>query len=126
VLNRIQELAVRPEGFKPEGTIPFKSLVPLQEVIADALGVMVGAKQVAIEYDNLIKAFGSEFGVLLGPNLNELQNVTQPQIAQGIINVREGKVTAIAGYDGVFGKIKVFGNNSDFSQPAAVLQKKLF
>jgi uncharacterized protein (TIGR00375 family) len=126
VLNRIQELATKPEGYKPEGAIPFKSLVPLQEVIADALGVMVGAKQVAIEYNNLIKAFSSEFGVLLGPNLNELQNTTQPRIAQGIVNVREGKVSAIAGYDGVFGKIKVFGAEPETNQSPATLQKKLF
>jgi uncharacterized protein (TIGR00375 family) len=126
VLNRIQELATHPEGYRPEGAIPFKSLVPLQEVIADALDVMVGAKQVGIEYDNLIKAFGSEFGVLLGPSLNELQNVTQPRIAQGIVNVREGKVTAIAGYDGVYGKIKVFGAGAEPIEAPAVQQKKLF
>jgi len=126
VLNRIQELATQPEGYKPEGAIPFKRLVPLQEVIADALDVMVASKQVGIEYDNLIKAFGSEFGVLLGPSLNELQNATQPRIAQGIINVREGKVTAIAGYDGVFGKIKVFGAGNEPVEAPVVQQKKLF
>lgn len=126
VLNRIQELAVQPEGYQPKGAIPFKRLVPLQEVIADALDVMVAAKQVGIEYDNLVKAFGSEFGVLLGPSLNELQNVTQPRIAQGIINVREGKVTAIAGYDGVFGKIKVFGVSNESVEAPLIQQKKLF
>ena len=126
VLNRIQELATQPEGYKPEVAIPFKRLVPLQEVIADALDVMVASKQVGIEYDNLVKAFGSEFGVLLGPDLNELQNVTQPRIAQGIVNVREGKVTAIAGYDGVFGKIKVFGAGAEATPTPVVQQKKLF
>jgi uncharacterized protein (TIGR00375 family) len=126
VLNRIQELATQPDGYRPEGAIPFKRLVPLQEVIADALDVMVGSKQVGIEYDNLVKAFGSEFGVLLGPGLNELQNVTQPRIVQGIVNVREGKVTAIAGYDGVFGKIKVFGAGAEPAPTLVVRQKKLF
>jgi uncharacterized protein (TIGR00375 family) len=38
VLNRVEKLADRPEGFKPENAIPFKSLIPLEEIIADALG----------------------------------------------------------------------------------------
>src|SRR3989338_644221 len=46
VLNRVEELADRPafdksSAGKPEGAIPFKSLIPLQEIIADALGVNV-------------------------------------------------------------------------------------
>ena len=46
VLNRVEQLADRKEGFRPEGAVPFKSLVPLGEIIADVLGVMTGAKQV--------------------------------------------------------------------------------
>jgi len=126
VLNRIQELAVQPDGYCPAGAIPFKRLVPLQEIIADSLGVMVGAKQVGIEYNNLIKAFGSEFSVLLGPSLSDLENVTQPRIAQGIINMRQGKVSAIAGYDGVYGKIKVFSEDNHQTPTTAVQQKNYF
>ncbi|WP_205006657.1 hypothetical protein, partial [Escherichia coli] len=37
VLNRVEQLADRPEGFEPENAIPFKSLIPLEEIIADAL-----------------------------------------------------------------------------------------
>jgi len=49
VLNRVNFLADREDGFKPEGAIPFKSLVPLQEIIAEVLGVLPGAKQVEKE-----------------------------------------------------------------------------
>ncbi len=111
VLNRIQELATEPEGYKPEGAIPYKSLVPLQEVIADVLGVMVANSAVRAEYAKLVKAFGSEFSVLLGPSLSDLEAATTPEMAQGIINAREGKVELIAGYDGVFGHVSVGANN---------------
>lgn len=107
VLNRIQELATEPEGYKPEGAIPYKSLVPLQEVIADVLGIMVANTAVKAEYAKLVKAFGSEFSVLLGPSLSDLEAVTTSEIAQGIINAREGKVGLVAGYDGVFGHVSV-------------------
>ncbi len=107
VLNRIRELADRPDGFKPENAIPYKSLVPLAEIIADVLGVLVANPRVKTEYEKLVKAFGGEFCVLLGPSAADLENVTSADIAQGIINAREGRVELIAGYDGVFGHVKI-------------------
>ena len=65
VLNRIEELADRKEGIKPTQAIPFKSLIPLEEIIASVLGQGTGTKRVIKEYDNLIKKFCNEFEILL-------------------------------------------------------------
>jgi uncharacterized protein (TIGR00375 family) len=108
VLNRIEQLADRPNGFKPENTIPFKSLIPLEEIIADAVGQGVGTATVEKEYKNLIEKFGNEFNVLIGAPRQELEMVTLPEIAEGITRVREGKVFIEPGYDGVYGKIRIF------------------
>jgi len=108
VLNRVEELADRPAGFKPENAIPFKSLVPLGEIIADALGLLSGAKRVNEEYDRLIEKFGTEFKALLEVSSRDLEIATLPEIAEGIIRTREGKVNIEPGYDGVYGKIKIF------------------
>ena len=107
VLNRVEELSDRKDGFMPENKIPFKSLVPLSEIISDVLGVGVASKAVEIEYNNLIKKVGSEFGVLLDASESSLKSATKSEIADGILKIREGKVSKKPGYDGVYGKISV-------------------
>ncbi len=122
VLNRVEELADRPEGVRPESRIPFKSLIPLEEIIAESLGQGVGTKAVLAEYDNLIKEFGSEFNVLLDISEDNLKAKALPEIAEGIVRVRQGKVSLEPGYDGVFGKIHIFskGEQKDLSNQSTL------
>ncbi len=117
VLSRVEALSDREEGFKLEEAVPFKSLVPLEEIIADAISRTPAAKEVEKEYKNLIEKFGSEFNVLLEVSPKDLEGVTLPEIAEGIIRVRQGKVLKEPGYDGVYGKIRLFSQEE---------QKKLF
>ncbi len=108
VLNRAEELADREEGLRPKEAIPFKSIVPLVEIIAQVVGQTPATKRVAKEYQNLIKKFGNEFNILLNTSYQDLQTSALPGIAKGIKRVREGKVHMEPGYDGVFGKIRIF------------------
>ncbi|MDO8524559.1 MAG: endonuclease Q family protein [bacterium] len=120
VSNRVAELADRPFGFKPENAIPYKSSVPLRELIGEALGVGSNSKKVDIEYQKLIKNCGSELDILLEMPIEKLREKTLPDIAKAIDLMRQGKVQAIPGYDGVFGKIKVLGEqtkNKKIGQP---------
>ena len=107
VVNRVEQLADRPENFKPD-TIGYKSLVPLPEIIADFLGQGKLTKKVTAIYQDLIAKGGNEFRILLDLSIPELEKIAPLEIALGIKNVREGKIEISAGYDGVYGVVKVF------------------
>ncbi len=123
VLNRVEKLADREPEFKPTNVIPFKSLIPLEEVIAEAIGQTVATKQVVQEYRNLIEKFGAEFGILLDVPRDNLEAATLPEISEAIIRAREGRVKVEPGYDGVFGKIHLFSRGE---QKSLLKQNTLF
>jgi uncharacterized protein (TIGR00375 family) len=104
VLHRVEELADRPEGSRPDNTIPFKSLIPLSEIISHVLGInQLYSKKVWEQHNRLMDAFGSEFKVLLDATRETLSKTVDEKLASAIVNVREGRIRINPGYDGVYG-----------------------
>lgn len=122
VLHRIDDLADRQEGDKPNQTITFRKTVPLEEIIAEAKGIGVGSKAVRGEYQGLIKRFGSELKILFNVNPEQIEQAGLPELAEGIKRVRQGKVQIEPGYDGEYGRIKIFNNEerNNFSKQASL------
>lgn len=109
VEHRVDLLADRPEGYRPDNRPPYHSLIPLEEIIAEALGVSPGTKRVTETYLRLTKN-ASEFDILLKHSARELKAIADPLIVEGIERVRTGKVEITPGYDGVFGTIHIFSD----------------
>jgi uncharacterized protein (TIGR00375 family) len=108
VMNRVDALADRPVGYQPEGRVPFKKLVPLNEIIAESLGVSVISKKTKAEYERLIGIFGTELYILLDADLNEIKTQVPAELAEGLRRMREGNIYIRPGYDGEYGKVKIF------------------
>lgn len=108
VANRLEALADRPQGFKPQNAIPFKSLIPLDEIIASAKGLGKGSVSVEREYQLYLSQFGTEFDILLKASPADLQKTLPPKIAEGVLLARQGKVNIKPGYDGEYGIVSVF------------------
>ncbi|MFC1700651.1 endonuclease Q family protein [Patescibacteria group bacterium] len=106
--HRIDDLADRDYGIVQENSVPFKNLIPLNEIIAEVKGVGVRTKTVKKEYDNLINHFDSEFKILLEEKEEDIEQISCRKIAEGINRVRLGNVNIEPGYDGEYGKIKIF------------------
>ncbi len=113
VLSRVDELADRAEGFIPENSIPYRNAVPLDEIIAEAKGLAKSSKAVLGEYRHIVSAKNSEFQLLIEATEEELKQKTSLKIAEGILRVRQKKIRALAGYDGEYGSIEVFGKEPE-------------
>lgn len=138
VMNRVESLAK--QGVEIEATEdeygarwirdkgrvrkPYVMLVPLLEIIAEAISIGVGTKAVMAIYDQLINAFKSEFDVLLRVSVAEIEKVVEPRVAEGIVKVRSGDIAIKPGYDGVFGKVSIWKEGE--VEEVAVDQATLF
>jgi len=110
VMNRVDVLADRPQGYMPSNAIPFKNLIPFNEIVAEAKGVAKTALSVEREYRSLVAKFATEFDILLRASEEELLKGLPRRIAEGVIRVRKGKVKIDPGFDGEYGKISIFGD----------------
>lgn len=108
VLHRIEALADRDEGATPDNTIPYKNLIPLEEIIAEAMGCGRDTVGVKNEYRRLCSTFGSEFEILLNTPIEDLKESAQEKIAIAVDRVRRGDVIINPGYDGEFGEVRIF------------------
>jgi uncharacterized protein (TIGR00375 family) len=101
--HRVEELADRELGFKPEGAKDFKRLIPLSEIISKLIGKAVATKAVWAEFYKLVKDGRSELDVLLNISFDDLKKLIDEKIAKAIIDNREGNIEVKPGYDGEYG-----------------------
>lgn len=105
VLHRVEELADRPEGFRPPNARPFESLVPLPEILSTVLGVGVKSKKVRLQYQEMLSRLGPELSILREIPIEEIATDSGELVAESIRRMRAGKVQAQPGFDGEYGKI---------------------
>ena len=110
VHHRIEELADRDSASVASRKIPYKSIVPLAEIIAEVVGVKsTQSKKVLAEYFRLTNDVANEFALLLDTPIDQIKKVaTDPRLAEAIRRMRAGEMNISPGYDGIFGSVKIF------------------
>ena len=109
--HRVEQLADRAEGFVKKDGKKYESLVPLPEVISACMGYSTASKKVQGCFEQMIQTLGTEFDILRNVPSEDIKSCAGERIAEGIENVRNGKVKRIPGYDGEYGKIQLFDEN---------------
>ena len=126
VEHRVESLADREPGFKPEGKPDYYTLLPLSELISSVTGIkQMYSKKINDIYYLLTEKFGSEFTILLETPKEELEKVVSPKLADLIIKNRNGAIQVKPGYDGVYGEAILEGEIKQ-TQVKNVSQKSLF
>lgn len=105
VLHRIDDLADRPAGYVPKGSIPYIHAVPLIEVISYATKKTRYSAQVKELYSKMIESFGDEYDILANAKVEKIAEVANEDIAACIDNIRNGRIKITPGYSGVYGKL---------------------
>lgn len=108
VMHRVERLADRPDGYKLEGAPSYYSLIPLPEIIADIMRVGVNTKSVETEYIKLLSNLGNEFKILLQSSLSDIEKVGSTRLSEAISRIRSKKIHISPGFDGEYGKIRIF------------------
>ncbi len=108
VMHRVEKLADRKEGFRPPGAPGFHSLIPLTEIISETVKAGTGSKAVSRQYFSLLERLGSEFRILRESSVEDIAEAGSRMIADAIVRVRQGEVSLEPGYDGEYGKIRIF------------------
>lgn len=108
VMNRVERLADRPIGFIPRNAPIYYSVIPLIEILSEVFRTGVNTKKVEAEYFNLVSKLGNEFKILMETQPGDIEEASTSLIREAIERMREGKIYISPGYDGVYGKVRVF------------------
>ncbi len=114
VHNRVEALADRGAQSVRARKIPFKSIVPLAEILAECYGVTsTSSKKVVAEYQRLTDDLADEFTILLDTPLEIIaKHAHAPSLAQALCRMRAGDVKVTPGYDGIYGTVSLFGDQA--------------
>jgi len=119
VMYRVCQLADRPQPPEPlpPRAAPFRSLIPLQEVLGEIHGV--GSQSITVQrrYDELLARLGPELFILEQAPCEEIARAGSPLLAEGIARMREGRVRRVSGFDGQYGVIRLFDEDELRTEP---------
>jgi DNA helicase II / ATP-dependent DNA helicase PcrA len=108
VLHRVETLADRPAGHRPERGRDFRCLISLPQVVGELIGVGPRSRTVADGVTALVDRLGPELGILTDVPLEDVARFGPPLLPEALDRLRRGAVARDAGYDGVYGTIRLF------------------
>ena len=109
VMHRVEDLADRGAEAAPPATAgAMQSLVPLPEILSEIHQVGAKSKRVAQAYESLLGRLGPELPLLNALPLEDIAPASSSLVAEAVSRLRRQEVIRQAGYDGVYGTIRLF------------------
>lgn len=105
---------------------PYIMLVPLIEVLSEVEKSGISSKKVVEKYEFLVNSLGSEFDILINLSLDEIEKTGGSRLKEAVSKVRSGDIVIEPGYDGLFGKVRIWKEKNDSKEKEAIDQASLF
>ncbi len=139
VMHRVEKLAGRPTNLKvsidelgvswvedPTNLHPkYVKLVPMVEILSESLSVMPGSLKVLSKFDEMVANFGSELNILLKTSVSDIEKKFGERIASGISKVRKQEINVSPGFDGEFGKVKIWNEEGIKTEQVQKIEDQL-
>ena len=124
VMNRVIHLSDRENIESRPNKLPFRSIIPLKEMLAEIAGVGVKSKKVEAEYKQTLEKLGRELDILMEIPLGEIESKTSKTLAEAVRRMRNREIYIQEGYDGEYGIISVFrpGEIKNFEATGSLFQ----
>jgi PHP family Zn ribbon phosphoesterase len=111
VMHRVAWLSDRNSPDEKSGNRPGSYIIPLKEILSEIIGVGENSIAVVNKYNSLIGQYGNEFNILLFKDLDEIKKSGDFIFYEAIKRLRNNRVFIREGYDGEYGRIKLFAND---------------
>jgi uncharacterized protein (TIGR00375 family) len=124
VMNRVIQLSDREDISERPNRLPFRSIIPLKELLSEIAGTGVKSKKVEAEFLQTIQKLGKELDILMEIPLDEIEKKCSATLAEAIRRMRNREIYIQEGYDGEYGVIQVFkpGEAKNFEASNALFQ----
>lgn len=124
VMDRIVQLSDRKNLSERKNQIPYYSIIPLKEILSEINEVGPKSQKITGIYNDLIHKAGPELDFLLNLPLDNIKKLCNSIITEGIKRMRNKEIHIKEGFDGEYGKIKVFSKNEakHFSQEESLFK----
>ena len=109
VMHRVEDLADRAHDAAPPATAgDTQGLIPLPEILGEIHHVGARSKRVARDYEGLLARLGPELPLLNALPLEDVGAAAPSLVTEAVARLRRREVIREAGYDGVYGVIRLF------------------
>jgi uncharacterized protein (TIGR00375 family) len=116
VMSRVEKLADRDKDYNPLNRPPFKHIIPLTEIISEAINSSPTSKKTIDIYMKILEIFDNELSFFLNfkeDDYFKLKNVVPEKVIEAIKRFNDNKIYIEPGYDGEYGVIKIFGEKKE-------------
>ena len=108
VLYRVEELADRKKGQKPSRSAPYFNIIQLKDILSEIFRVGPNSKKVKQAYRVVLDKLGSEFNILQNLDIISIERAGISLLAEAVERMRRQEINVIPGYDGQYGRVKIF------------------